>query len=95
MLELRELFRKSLDLKIFQETGHEPAGSEGAKFRLWVKSKGLSLSPGERREGEGGEEEVETMLYLPTGTEQVPPWPPAKLFLGLSHSYPLHFVFLV
>ena len=65
--------------EIFQETGHEPAGSEGAKFRLWVKSKGLSLEPGERTvkegEGEGEEEEEEdtedTRLFLPTGTEQV------------------------
>ena len=61
------------ELKIFQETSHEPAGSEGAKFRLWVKSKGLSLEPGERtaREGEGEEEEEDTRLFLPTGTEQV------------------------
>lgn len=70
------------ELKIFQETpGHEPAGSEGAKFRLWVKSKGLSLEPGDRmvKEGEGEAEEEEedtedtedTRLFLPTGTEQV------------------------
>ena len=59
------------DLKIFQETGHEPAGSEGAKFRLWVKSKGLSLEPGERTVREGEEEEEDTRLFLPTGTDQV------------------------
>ena len=64
----------NLQLKIFQETaGHEPPGSEGAKFRLWVKSKGLSLEPGERmmRECEEEEGEEDTRLFLPTGTEQV------------------------
>ena len=50
--------------------GHEPAGSEGAKFRLWVKSKGLTLYPGDesgllRNDGD------DTTLFLPTGTEQV------------------------
>ena len=64
------------ELKIFQETpAHEPAGSEGAKFRLWVKSKGLTLEPGDRmvKEGEGEEEEdtEDTRLFLPTGSEQV------------------------
>ena len=52
--------------------GAEPAGSEGAKFRLWVKSKGLSLRPGP---GEASSHqdaaEADTRLYLPTGTEQV------------------------
>ena len=62
---------------LFQDgtPGPEPAGSEGAKFRLWVKSKGLTLSrgPGEARtQSEAGETE-DTSLYLPTGTEQVHP----------------------
>ena len=62
---------------MFQDgvTGPEPAGSEGAKFRLWVKSKGLTLSRGPGVEAgtpgtEAGETE-DTSLYLPTGTEQV------------------------
>ena len=60
------------ELKIFQETGHEPAGSEGAKFRLWVKSKGLSLRPGPgEASSQQQDAEADTRLYLPTGTEQV------------------------
>lgn len=62
---------------LFQDgaPGPEPAGSEGAKFRLWVKSKGLTLSRGPGVEAgtlgtEAGETE-DTSLYLPTGTEQV------------------------
>ena len=38
----------------------EPAGSEAAKLRVWVKAKGLQL-------GELGEDE----LYVPTGTDKV------------------------
>ena len=41
----------------------EAAGSEAAKFRLWVKSKGLQL--GKEVEGE------EPALYIPTGTDKV------------------------
>ena len=41
----------------------EAAGSEAAKFRLWVKSKGLQL--GKEVEGE------ESALYIPTGTDKV------------------------
>merc|ERR1719300_688554 len=33
-----------------KEGGQEPAGSEGAKFRLWVKSKGLTLYPGDEND---------------------------------------------
>ena len=61
---------------LFQDgtPGPEPAGSEGAKFRLWVKSKGLTLSRGPGAEAgtasEAGDTE-DTSLYLPTGTEQV------------------------
>ena len=57
-----------------QEVGSEPAGSEAAKFRLWVKSKGLQLGPPQglphtlnQREGD----ECEDVLYLPTGTDKV------------------------
>ena len=51
----------------------EPAGSEAAKFRLWVKSKGLALSrPGPLQEEEEEEEEEETpLLFVPTGTDKV------------------------
>ena len=41
----------------------EAAGSEAAKFRLWVKSKGLQL--GKEVEGE------EPALFIPTGTDKV------------------------
>ena len=52
--------------------GAEPAGSEGAKFRLWVKSKGLSLRPGPgEASSQQQDTEADTRLYLPTGTEQV------------------------
>ena len=48
----------------------EPAGSEAAKFRLWVKSKGLALSrPGPLQEDE--EEEEAPLLFVPTGTDKV------------------------
>ena len=48
----------------------EPAGSEAAKFRLWVKSKGLALSrPGPLQEEE--EEEEAPLLFVPTGTDKV------------------------
>ena len=50
----------------------EPAGSEAAKFRLWVKSKGLSLRPGPGEASSHQQDsEADTRLYLPTGTEQV------------------------
>ena len=65
--------------------GAEPAGSEGAKFRLWVKSKGLSLRPGP---GEASSHqdaaEADTRLYLPTGTEQVR-WHTCIIFLVLLY----------
>ena len=49
----------------------EPAGSEAAKFRLWVKSKGLALSrPGPLQEEEEEEEEA-PLLFVPTGTDKV------------------------
>ena len=50
----------------------EPAGSEAAKFRLWVKSKGLALRrPGMEDEEEEEEEEEAPLLYVPTGTDKV------------------------
>ena len=50
----------------------EPAGSEAAKFRLWVKSKGLALRrPGLEDEEEEVEEEEAPLLYVPTGTDKV------------------------
>ena len=62
--------RKALrikDLLLAEERGDggvgEPAGSEAAKFRLWVKSKGLQL--GKDVEGE------EPALFIPTGTDKV------------------------
>ena len=65
-----------------QELGSEPAGSEGAKFRLWVKSKGLQLAPPDSQDVAGKDAERvgkiiepeqadETALYLPTGTDKV------------------------
>ena len=56
----------------------EPAGSEAAKFRLWVKSKGLALTrPGDlgdqmEVEEEEGPETLDTpLLFVPTGTDKV------------------------
>ena len=52
----------------------EPAGSEAAKFRLWVKSKGLALTrPGEPEPMEVEEEEGPDtpLLFVPTGTDKV------------------------
>ena len=59
----------------------EPAGSEAAKFRLWVKSKGLSLTrPGAgagasslTEEGQEGDRGDSPVLYVPTGTDKVSP----------------------
>ena len=57
----------------------EPAGSEAAKFRLWVKSKGLSLTrPGAgagagAEEGQEGDRGDSPVLYVPTGTDKVSP----------------------
>ena len=49
-------------LLLEEKEGSEPAGSEAAKLRVWVRSKGLQLG----REGEGRGE-----LYVPTGTDKV------------------------
>ena len=45
-------------------------GSELAKFRLWVKSKGFHLGPPEGHP-DFGTPETENTLYLPTGTDKV------------------------
>ena len=53
----------------------EPAGSEAAKFRLWVKSKGLALTRpgdlGDQMEVEEEEGPVTPLLFVPTGTDKV------------------------
>ena len=49
----------------------EPAGSEAAKFRLWVKSKGLALRRPGLEEEEEEEEEEAPLLFVPTGTDKV------------------------
>ena len=50
----------------------EPAGSEAAKFRLWVKSKGLALTrPGEPEQMEVEEGPDTPLLFVPTGTDKV------------------------
>ena len=45
-------------------------GSELAKFKLWVKSKGFHLGPPEGHP-DFGNQETENTLYLPTGTDKV------------------------
>ena len=45
-------------------------GSELAKFKLWVKSKGFHLGPPEGHP-DYGNQETENTLYLPTGTDKV------------------------
>ena len=50
----------------------EPAGSEAAKFRLWVKSKGLALTRPEVGPEEREEEGQDTpLLFVPSGTDKV------------------------
>ena len=53
----------------------EPAGSEAAKFRLWVKSKGLALTRpevGPEEGGQEGEDMLDTpLLFVPSGTDKV------------------------
>ena len=53
----------------------EPAGSEAAKFRLWVKSKGLALTRPEvgpeEREEEGQDMLDTPLLFVPSGTDKV------------------------
>jgi len=48
----------------------EPTGSEAAKFRLWVKSKGFHLGPPPGHPEAIIPNALET-LYLPTGTDKV------------------------
>ena len=57
----------------------EPSGSDVAKFRLWVKSKGLTLTrPGTEKDppsvsgvDDDCQEEDTPMLFVPTGTDKV------------------------
>jgi hypothetical protein len=48
----------------------EPSGSDAAKFRLWVKSKGFHLGP-PAGHPEYDEPHSKELLYLPTGTDKV------------------------
>lgn len=56
-----------------KDSASEPAGSDAAKFRLWVRSKGLSLEIPEP--GRGGLrddcQEDTPGLFVPTGTDKV------------------------
>ena len=49
----------------------EPAGSEAAKFRLWVKSKGLSLTRPDNGHGDNDCQDGAPTLFVPTGTDKV------------------------
>ena len=49
----------------------EPAGSEAAKFRLWVKSKGLSLTRPETKHKDEDVQDGAPTLFVPTGTDKV------------------------
>merc|ERR1712131_508909 len=54
-----------------KDTSLEPAGSDGAKFRLWVKSKGLTLTRPEPFSLKDDFQEDDTpMLFVPTGTDK-------------------------
>jgi len=48
----------------------EPSGSDAAKFRLWVKSKGFHLGPPVGHP-ERDDLLLKELLYLPTGTDKV------------------------
>ena len=48
----------------------EPTGSEAAKFRLWVKSKGFHFGPPAGHPDYGLPHTMD-LLYLPTGTDKV------------------------
>ena len=48
----------------------QPAGSEAAKFKLWVKSKGFHLGP-PIGHPDSGKPDHDRILYLPTGTDKV------------------------
>jgi hypothetical protein len=52
------------------QTAPEPSGSEAAKFRLWVKSKGFHLGPPAGHPDFGRPHSMD-ILYLPTGTDKV------------------------
>ena len=65
--------------------GGEPTGSEAAKFRLWVKSKGFCLGP-PAGHPESENPESRDMLYLPTGTDKVSDYESCFPFLSFSLS---------
>ena len=50
--------------------GVQGAGSEAAKFKLWVKSKGFHLGP-PIGHPDSGKPDHDRILYLPTGTDKV------------------------
>jgi len=74
-ITLKKAYRIQALLKCGEkEAGSEPAGSEAAKFRLWVKSKGLQLAQPSKELGDKKdlikEDIEEPVLYLPTGTDK-------------------------
>ena len=56
-----------------KDSASEPAGSDAAKFRLWVRSKGLSLEvPEPELSGLRDDcQEDAPGLFVPTGTDKV------------------------
>ena len=56
-----------------KDSGSEAAGSDAAKFRLWVRSKGLSLEvPEPELSGLRDDCQEDTPgLFVPTGTDKV------------------------
>ena len=94
-ITLKKAFRIQSLLKCGEKesAGSEPAGSEAAKFRLWVKSKGLQLAmPSKEVVGEEkefmSEDLEEPVLYLPTGTDKVGRIMNIKLFAIQLSSMP-------
>ena len=64
----------------------EATGSEAAKFRLWVKSKGFHLGPpaGHPEYDQVGSHDL---LYLPTGTDKVSKYDQLKFLCLLRRIY--------
>ena len=71
--------------------GGEPSGSEAAKFRLWVKSKGFHLGPPAGHSldsdcaGLRTDEGTRDVLYLPTGTDKVRGGEQRRRQMGVCH----------
>lgn len=65
------------------------SGSEAAKFRLWVKSKGFHLGPPSGHP-DFGKEGHENFLYLPTGTDKVS----IAVKYVLTHQAPTEYVII-